>query len=423
MQTASAYTFGSSGSDGYSGHSGADGRNGPTITLRADGVFKHYDLRGSEGSDGGNGQDGGDAYSCTQGQPSHDLTGASGGDGGSGGKAGDGGSGGNTLVYYKNIKDLSQIQIFNGGARGGRSGRSGDGGYGCNCTYSNWRIEKCHTNDEDEQVCNTYTYTCTDGRDGRRGISPSDGANGYRGSISIVKDLDVLPAERPYASSPLGALVKPMHFSKRIWQTKAGAVSLFAPGSSISDSYSEYVRLAEKDFQLVWKVNRDIVDFSGINVSLGYDGTNINISFAEGIFYTGHYVRTETLDQYVVTQAFLPSDLDKLEFTTPTGKEGDLAIGIKDNADLYDIIQTEVELKLTFKRHLIGHKIEFYDDVPKENIEMTDDLLNISLGKLPGVRTKKFKNKRKIFVEAIVTRTFGGRSITKSLSLPEYKIP
>jgi hypothetical protein len=417
-------TFGNYGQGGRDGSDGASGADGKNITLVADGTPVFYDLRGRAGANGKDGTDGEDAYLCSQGEPSYDLRGASGGDGGNAGKGGAGGDGGDTLIFYQDIKNLSAIKIFNAGAAGGTPGKPGRGGGGCRCTNYSWDVESCRTDEEGDRVCSETRYTCSNGSDGRDGSDARSGEHGSRGRITLVKDLTQLPVEVPRVNTTLGkAAIQITAMSKRIYEQKSGAVALFAEGSNISDTYYEYVRLAHKEIQIVWSVERELALFEDIEVSYSFDGKNIHVTLGDGILFKSHYVRGEKRDQFVITQAFFPLDLKHLELSQPTGREEELSIEITDHMGLNLIVQNKFTVELKFKRWLGYYETEFYGTLKPEDFVMTENKIIIPLGKLKDVRAKKFKKKRKISVEIDITRTYEGRSVSKNLKLGEFKIP
>lgn len=201
--------YGSQGSNGRTGRSGRDGTAGQSQSVVADGTPARLSLSGSDGEDGENGENG--YRPRCGGQPrnvAYNLRAPDGGSGGSGGSGGNGGSGGDLLVYYGDRAALRQLAVEAQGGRSGRGGRGGSGTLGCRCDIRQWTVQTCTgTPGQPDHSCQNTRYTCRDGRSGSNGAFGRDGTPGADGQLSLVNQLEPLPAENPAVSVGLTSLV------------------------------------------------------------------------------------------------------------------------------------------------------------------------------------------------------------------------
>ncbi|MEO1560635.1 MAG: collagen-like protein, partial [Cyanobacteria bacterium J06632_19] len=266
------------GADGRDGRSGRNGRSGRDTTVFADGSPVSFDLSGRDGEDGEDGEDG-DRPRCRRRygkKVKGNIHAADGGKGGDAGRGGNGGNGGLLTVYYSNIAELKSILVRSQGGEGGRGGRGGDGAIGCRCRRRSWTIESCSgKKGTDSYKCKKRKYRCYRGSDGRDGYDGRDGKGGKNGFLSLIKGKQQLSVDNPQAELSFTELEgKSIRLSRNRWISRNGAVALLAPGSIIADTYREFDKRIERDFQVVWQENQPINNFSKarLKLNLNNDG-------------------------------------------------------------------------------------------------------------------------------------------------------
>jgi hypothetical protein len=422
----SAEVFGNYGHHGSHGYAGQHGYHGESVIIDANTTLQEFNLSGGHATAGGNGENGGNATSCDQEKGEYDLVGASGGDAGDGGQGGDGGNGGDALVYYQNSEDLKNIKIINPGGRGASSGSAGSmGGYGCRCSLNSWSIESCYTNEEDERICSSTSYSCEDGSNGKSGNSPSEGSNGSYGTIRLVKDLDALPQENYRVNTNVAELSKnTFNMSKIIWKSQSDGKKLFHPNSNISGGYSEYVKLSEKKFELEWDVKRSIEPFLKTTARLHFNGEKTNIEIENNHFLIGRYDYSDpNVDRFRITQAYLKNELDQLTLNNPIGERDNFTVKITDNVSLSKVVKNRVYLTVTANRFILSDKELFSGYVPNEFIKVEDDSITLLVGKLPTIDTARLRATRNVSLNIRIDRSIEEQSIQKNLQLNNFKIP
>lgn len=432
--------FGVSGSGGSDGRDGQNGKNGEDIAVMA--LPGTYYLNGTSASIGRDGSDGSDAFACSYSEGHSNEYGADGGAGGDGGDGGNGGRGGDATIFYSDLAELKSITIENQGGYGAPGGRGANPGYGCQCYSSSWSVQSCSTTESctttrvcedtgetrtqggrtaparvchDRRVCSpvtscsTETYSCYDGSAGRSGRNGSHGGDGRWGLISLVKDIEELPGQFPSGTFDVTELAREeILLSKRLWKKKTGAKSLFHQSSLIQDSYREYVRLAQRDFRLVWKAQAPVENFIGNKFALSYDGEKLTFKDSGDDFLKYEVQELEDATVVTVTEAFKKDELINLEVAGTNGYGDKLVITVKDKAKLSHLVENKVKLQFVYKKWFTWWVV--YDEVvPASALEITEDGIVIHVGKL-GLEYSYIKKRRKVRFTVSIDRSFGNNT-------------
>ncbi len=439
--------FGFSGRDGRDGQPGYKGDDGHNVSVIANGEELFFDLRGGAGSDASYGEYGEDAYGCSQPyRPPYSLYGANGGDAGDGAPGGRGGNGGDALVFTDSMNSLASVTIFNSGGEGGYGSEAGLPGRGCYCQFSSWSVQSCYTENvcrdvkkcrdrttrdrqgrtRTERICSTERvctpqrrcqmnyYSCFDGRDGSAGRSYGKAGDGSRGSIRVVQGLEFLPSEYPYQKLSLkDSAQKPMELSKQIWSFQSGARALFSYESDIGDEYSLFERLAKKSFQLNWQAERSIDEFSGSYIEAHFDGINLDLKLSSDIFAkTKIEYSSSGVKELVIQEVLKGEEIGNVSLTKAEGLSKSFESIVKDNENLGDLVKTTFLVNLKYKKKFLGgwetvHQGELSDlYIEKQNGQF---ILRLGQLPLPKPAEKIFKKRRRVSLEVIALREFGGK--------------
>ena len=461
-----ASSFGYSGQDGSNGYSGTDGIDARNVTVTA-GTAYEFVLNGTNGSAGGNGSSGSSASSCFQDTGHSDEYGADGGDGGSGGHGGRGGDGGSVSIFYKDINTLKQITIENQGGFGAEGGYGAESGYGCSCSTSSWShrtcsdvqrcstsqncssericeetgetrteggvtapvrscfdrrscspVESCHT----ENVCTSNSYSCSSGSSGSTGSRGGFGRDGYWGSIKLIKDIVKVPAQSPTSTITLVDIVEsPVKLTKQIWETKTNGKELFSKKSLISGSYIEFIKLAKRDFKVIWNASRSIESLGAVSLNISFDGEKISHSLKGDILLDSSITEEEGATVLVINNAYRADELKELEIASTKGHGKRLVITIRDKASLSMVVKTEVSLQFVWRRTIGGWHVTYDQKVPADKMNIFADRIEINVGEL-GINPKHIKRKRRVRYTLKMKRSFGDSSTNAKLFQDKIKL-
>ncbi len=421
-----AWTWGSPGQDGNGGNAGSSGRSASTVQVVADGTPVLLDLHGLDGSRGSNGGNGEDARSCDFYQSDYSMEGADGGSGGNGGSGGSGGDGGDLYAFYNDPSLLKSIAIRNPGGRASYGGAGGTGGRGCKCTYSSWQVKKCTTQSVDgqqQEVCTDQTVYCSDGRDGSSGSHGANGLSGSYGNIHLLRGLNEVPADAPTATVALSlAAETPTPLSKKHWLELAGARSLFAQGSDISDSYFEFDQVRHTQAIIEWNAPRPVSDFAAEKVGFTFDGEKVSHHFTDGIWSVVKKSIRPDATVFSVEAAIRDSEAGQIALGGIEGSGEDLKIVLKDRLAVSQLVNTSATITLKTASFLGILRNRYSDEIPSKLIEVVSpSQINLLIGKLPGIKhpDKAFASGRKIRFELYMIRSLSSRATRISLESPK----
>lgn len=417
--------FGTDGSDGREGRNGRDGRSGSSQTVTASGNPLNLNLAGEDGGDGEAGETGGRPQCGSQPRDvAYDLQAADGGDGGDGGRGGNGGNGGALMVYYTDPAALRQVAVD---ARGGRSGRGGTGGQGiagCRCDRTDWTLRTCTgTPGTPGYSCRDDRYVCRDGHYGSNGDYGPDGQEGQPGQVRLVNQLEPLPSETPSLTLPLENLLnRPITLSKNLWDVKAGATSLLAPGSQVADSYLAYRGRVEGKAQIIWNAPRPVAAFAGTGITAEIsEAGELGIAFPSDVWIAGEPSRTDTLTTFTVTGAVRASDATRLAWGTTQGRGRDLTMGVVDLGRESAFLTTRFRLTLRTTGDDPGsdrnprYTVRYDDWISDDLITREGDRFVLAVGRLP-ISQGVFRSGTLARVELRAVRSLGSNSAEQALS-------
>lgn len=419
-----ARDFGRDGRNGADGQDGRRGRDGQNQTIFANNSPLNLDLSGADGEDGLDGSQGENA-DCGR-QPrdvERNLRAPKGGKGGDGGKGGNGGNGGSLTVYYTNLADLKKISVRASGGRGGRSGRRAYGGKGCRCQHSSWERQICTgTQGSPGYSCKTRRFSCQNGSDGNDGADGKDGNDGSFGSLTLINRTQALAADNPTANVNM-ADVKDRVFalSKNQFQTRNGAISLLAPGSTIADQYLEFVERIETSFQLVWNAARPITDFSGQKVTISLeDNQQVKLTFPEDVWVDGTTSQQAGKTQFVASNVILKNEATKLTWADFSGNGSNLEFAVVDLAGKSNLITTQFRIKYKAARESdrfgrdFDYRTKYEGNIPAELVSRSNNRFVLNIGKLP-IDSEFLRSGVPVEIELVATRFFAGRSAEQKI--------
>lgn len=412
-------SFGTEGRDGSSGQNGSSGSSGQSVLIQANQSSpQSFYLDGEDGRDAGPGQDGDHAYNCYQRLENNDLEGADGGDAGVGGHGGSGGSGGDATIYYTDTAQLKKILISAVGGRGGNGSYGGRGGEGCRCTELSWVVPKCrevidpagakHT------VCDEFDrYTCRDGDPGRDGANGGHGSDGRLGSVTLIKSKSRLLPEATSLSVSLSQFssnkVADALLTENLFIRGNGVLSLLAPGSRVSDYYTEFSRRAEEKVRIVWDAKKQASSYDGtISVYINGGAVSFNVSSSE-VLLTEERLENNIHTLYI-RDAYNLSEFNILGLTME-GQKTSTLIRVKGSSPRLDLVDDTIRVKISRKRLLLGYKEVYNAIVPDSILQRVGSDLLINVGKLKFAGDEDtWKTKTEVKIELEIYRRIKGSS-------------
>lgn len=408
-------TYGQDGRDGRDGRTGREGKDGSNQTVQATGAPIRLDLAGTDGADGDDGENA-DWFSCQRQPraPRHDLQAADGGDGGDGGNGGRGGHGGNLTVYYTDPSALRQISVDAAGGRGGRGGRGGDGTDGCECDHEQWTVEVCK-----DGTCKLEKYDCDDGRDGRDGANGRDGEQGRVGQLALINQTEPLPQEMPTQSLGISRLVnQPTTLSRNLWETRTGAKTLLATGSTIDNTYQFYTGHIEKQFSLDWQASLPASGFTeAVDLELQPNG-QVEIDFPNAYWLLGETIEQETLTTYRVDGIVPVNEVTQLAMGRVDGRSRTFEVNVVDLAQRSDVLDTRFEVRYSTTNES-GRRsryfVEFEGPLPENLVQQDNNRFTLALGRLP-IQSQLLSGGTKARVELKVIRSYGSNSAEQTIT-------
>jgi hypothetical protein len=428
-----ATPFGFNGRTGQNGETGRDGRDGFSTTITAAGRPVSLTMNGEAGTDGSDGQMGEDAYQCVQTTPADNVYGAKGGIGGTGGTPGNGGNGGDLTIYTDKIDNLNSVIVISEPGQGGRVGRSSYGGRGCLCTTPSWQANVCKMDTQPDgtakQVCNTETFSCTNGANGTDGppSGGSFGSSGREGKLTLIPQLDTLQPDQTSVTIKLPAILQgSLNLSKNQWTTQSGALRLLAPGSQLSDIYTVFVGRQSWQYNFTWNMSRSIADFTDVQLSLGVlasDGMP-HVSLSDSVWYKSHQTSTAAGGtnqvSFVFDNMIFESEAENLKLSVQ-GSDTNITAVVLDAASLSDLVDTGFEVTFS-KVGFWSDKTLFQGFMPPALIVRQGQTFVLQLGKLPGIDPQYLAAGTKLEVDLQSRRSLGGFSSQVPLN-SRYNVP
>lgn len=416
-------SYGQRGQSGQAGRTGAGGTPGPAQTVWANGSPQRLSLTGGDGQSG---EDGtwGRAARCSS-QPrnvAYDLQAADGGNGGNGGNGGHGGSGGDLTLYYNTPNDLALVAVDARGGRGGREGRGGDGGEGCRCRYPDWQVQTCTgTPGTASYQCQTERFFCRDGEQGRRGRDGNPGQTGATGQLWLVNRTEPLLSETPSRTQSLATLSPdPVQLSKHLWQERAGATALLAPGSFVADIYQDYQGRVEGQGQILWAAPRSPQSFADLAATFTIQSSGaIAISFSPELWVAGEHQGTATAAVYRVDHAIRAAEATQMALGNFSGQGAQWEMAVLDLGAVSDWVDTHFQVRLrttdggSDRRPLFSTRYE--GALPADLVSRDHNRFSLALGRLP-IRGSDIRPGNQAEIEITITRTLGSNQASQTLT-------
>lgn len=412
-------SYGVDGRDGVNGRDGRTGRDGRSQSIRADGTPMQVEAGGEPGQDGEDGARG-NRPSCPA-QPRnvrYDLQAPDGGDGGDGGNGGAGGQGGRITLYYTDPAQLRQVLVEATGGQTGRAGRGGPGTPGCRCVDRSWQVRVCR-----DGTCETERYRCWDGDHGRDGRDGRDGMPGELGQVWLVNREAPLPAEQPTLTQPLEAFLRqPVALSKHLWDPRQGAGALLAAGSTVADTYYEYVGRVEAEAQIVWQAQRSPTPFLTLSPTASLTDTgSLQLDFPDTYWIAGQTRQDGPLTTYTIDHIVRADEVTELAWGVQSGQGSDFAVTVIDLAGESAFVNTEFELVYRTSNddprnnRRMRYQEQFAGPLPAAVITQDQNRFVLNLGQLP-ISDRHFRPGTQAQVQLRIVRSLGQNSAEQTLA-------
>lgn len=411
--------FGSRGLDGPIGQVGSNGKNSDSLTIFADGSPLNLNLAGQSGTDGDTGATGKDSNCKEQPkEPNRNLQGANGGNGGNGGDGGDGGDGGALTIYTSNPANLRQITVNAAGGKGGQPGAGGSGGKGCGCNQIYWTIPTCTGKPGDPNYsCTTREFRCQNGLDGKGGTSGRVGKDGRAGKLTLINLDQPLTSDQPSAAVTMAALKdRGFVLSKNKWETRTGAIALFAPGSVIDDQYLALVERIERSFILIWNAPQPFDKFANKPVTLTLEENGeIKAVLPNDLWLEATTQKRNNVTEMVVYNAVYDREVVQLKSAGLSGNGNKLRLELVDQASQSNLIGSKFRIKYRVSQsdeasyRATDYMTKYEGEVPPELVTFEGNRFILDLGKLP-IDPDYLRSGTGVEIEVIATRTFAGYS-------------
>ncbi len=196
--------------------------------------------------------------------------------------------------------------------------------------------------------------------------------------------------------------------SKQIWEDRKGAKALFNQASNIRDNYSHFIKLATKNFRLVWNNERDISKFDNNEIILSFNGSTISHQIKGEDFFEIDPKEEDGVTVVYINNAYKKSEFTQLKVKGIENYGDNLEVTIEDKAKMSMIVKNQVSLQFVYRKWFQWWVV--YDElVPAEALSIMEGKIIIHVGKL-GLPYKAIKRKRKIRFTVKVKRSFGNNS-------------
>ena len=354
----------------------------------ADGQPHSLSLPGSNGSRGSDGWSGSSA-TCF-GSDHHSK---SGGRGHNGSQGHSGGNGGDTIIYYTDISQLSEILIKAPGGRGGEGGRGGSGGRGCNGGFS-----------------------------GSSGHSGSRGFSGNEGKVFLVENLTSLPVTNSQSVFNVSKLenLTSVQLTQKIWNQVMNPAQYLKVGSIVDSVGYQYGGVNSAWLDIVWDAPSSPSDSadkqSQIRATLGTDGKITIETFGETALLTEQSIEANGRTVLKIKNAIHPNAIAALSNARIVGTAPNFLLQITDDKGLSDIVRTKMTGLSVVVKGFIGHRTLFNSDeqyVSGLDFKVLDkNTIEIPLRGI--IDTKVFAHRKRSHVNVSLERSYGGVVKSKS---------
>jgi len=211
--------------------------------------------------------------------------------------------------------------------------------------------------------------------------------------------------------------------SRNQWETRTGAVELFAPESIVADQYVELVERIEKGILLIWDAPQPFTPFANQLATVKLlDNQEVEIITPDDVWLEFTVVEENNLVDLIIVNALLPRDVLQLETTELSGNGDTLSLTVIDNAQQSDLVSSEffIRYKTTegvsdnFRRNR-NTRTRFEGEIPPELITYQDNQFIIAVGELP-IDPVFLAPGTNVEIELIVTRSFQDKTATQQIT-------
>jgi hypothetical protein len=206
--------------------------------------------------------------------------------------------------------------------------------------------------------------------------------------------------------------------SKNKWETRTGAVALFAPGSVIEDQYLALKERVEKSLLLIWNAPQPFNTFANRRITLGLDEqNNMQVTVPDQVWLQSSTQQKGNVTELIVYNAILEEDVTRLKSEGISGSGPNLELLIADNGGQSSLIATEFKIKYRVSRSgsesgtlTSGDYFTRYEgDVPPELVTFDGNRFTIAVGQL-ALSPEFLKAGTHIEIELTALRSFANYS-------------
>jgi hypothetical protein len=254
------------------------------------------------------------------------------------------------------------------------------------------------------------------------------GKDGRLGKLTLINLDRPLTPDQPGLTVAMQELKdRGAILSKNQWETRKGAVALFAPGSVIEDEYLALQTRIEKSFLLIWNAPQAFSTFAKERLTLGLDRENkIQVIVPEPVWLQSSTQQKGNVTELIVYNAILESEVTRLKSQGIAGSGTDLALFILDNAGQSSLIATEFKIKYRVSRSGSesgtfssgDYTTRFEGTVPPELVTFDDNQFTIAVGQL-AIAPEFLKPGTAIEIELTALRSFANNSKQQRIIVQE----
>jgi hypothetical protein len=252
------------------------------------------------------------------------------------------------------------------------------------------------------------------------GRSGMPGRDGFWGDIALVNQLTPLVSDLRHIALHFSDLAsaKPV-LAENLWETRAGAHSLFASNSRIVDNFDYFTGRQSYPVSFAWEARRALSDFQAQDLSLTLANHQVGIDTDSSLWVQIRREMQGNTTHFAFEKALFAKDTVQLSAEL-RGNGDNLVLVLKDNGHVSDLVSTVLDMKLEadtlFNRNL------FVGVVPAQYLTSTQDSVEVALGQLPDIDHKYFKSGKGLIFNIEAKRALGPRSSTQELKF-DAKIP
>ena len=260
------------------------------------------------------------------------------------------------------------------------------------------------------------TRHCQDGRPGHIGRDGYHGQNGRVGKVTVIPRSKALEPVRPRGMAPISSIQSTFALSKNVWSEKAGALSLFGPGSVISDTYRFWEGRIDRTISFHWEATEYQPNELAGHVSFHVTDFNISYAFPNDLWVVAEETTNGDHTEVRIKHVAKEEDLQKLKVVDITGSGTGTVLEILDEAGISEFVDSEFYIESDWNK-TIGDRKDYKQWVEPQYVQRVGNRFYIAIGKLP-IKEKYLKHGKDLELELTVRRSLG----SKSKLVGEYKL-